>query len=87
MGLYWFYWNSEPYSGPGMPGGKHMQNLHYGISKAQLGIFLNMIKYSSAWNLTNPSYTNLNAGYIDISDYTPAGETININKATGLWRD
>ena len=24
--------------------------------------------------------TQANAGYIDISDYTPAGETININK-------
>ena len=36
----------------------------------------------------NPSYTNLNAGYIDVSDYTPlAGEITNIKNASGLWRD
>ena len=35
---------------------------------------------------TNPSYTNLNAGYIDVSDYTPDGEITNIKNASGLWR-
>ena len=77
----------EPSSGPGMPGGKYMQNLNYGISKAQVGIPLkfdgNTLPIGTE---TNPSYNNLNAGYIDISDYTPSGETTNINKATGLWR-
>ena len=76
----------EPESGPGMVGGKNQQNLYYGLPNVQLGINL---KYDTntlpLGNVVNPTYTNLNAGYNDISDYTPSGETVSIKKTTGLW--
>jgi len=76
----------EPASGPGMVGGKYNQNLWYGLPNVQLQ---NSLKYNintlpTGTDLT-PTYTNNNAGYNDISDYTSDGTIHNIENSTGLW--
>jgi len=76
----------EPSSGPGMVGGKYSQNLWYGLPNVQLQ---NSLKYDvntlpTGTDLT-PTYSNNNAGYNDISDYTSNGSVHNIENSSGLW--
>ena len=75
----------EPSSGPGMIGGKNQQNLWYGIPKVNLDGILkyNYNNFNTASSIT--TYTNTNAGYTDISDYTSLESINNINDMTGLW--
>ena len=76
----------EPDSGPGMVGGKNIQNLWYGLPNIQLD---GSLKYNTN-NLplgseVTPTYTNKNAGYTDISDYNKKDTIINLENSTGLW--
>jgi len=73
----------EPASGPGMVGGKNIQNLWYGLPNVQLQ---GSLKYDkNTWNRSNTSYTNQNAGYTDIKDYTKSNGVVNVDNSVGLW--
>ena len=73
----------EPASGPGMVGGKNTQNLWYGLPNVQLQ---GSLKYdTNTWNTTTTSYTNQNAGYTDVKDYTKSNGVVNVNNSLGLW--
>ena len=73
----------EPASGPGMVGGKNIQNLWYGLPNVQLQ---GSLKYDkNTWNRYNTSYTNQNAGYTDIKDYTKSNGVVNVDNSVGLW--
>ena len=73
----------EPSCGPGMVGGKNVQNLWYGLPNVTLQ---GSLKHANnTWNSDGSSYTNQNAGYTDIKDYTNSNGIVNIDSSTGLW--
>ena len=76
----WDYTNftgtPEPSSGPGMVGGKHSQNLFYGLPGVNVKGNLDL---TNEWYNTNTTITSSNAGYNNVSNYTPDSNSNSYN--------